>query len=149
MVIFIGVLVGFIYKSFSHKNYDKQECSASITVFYKNAVANINLNYMYSLSDKTGVVAINGNYIENQKAKGRIRRDISYDWKENKDTYHLHSIKVSKFEMIDNISDELLANILPDFYVYPNENVSYTILNQASNAFIFSIGKRPIFYCAH
>lgn len=104
---------------------------------------------MYSLSDKTGVVAINGNYIENQKAKGRIRRDISYDWKENKDTYHLHSIKVSKFEMIDNISDELLANILPDFYVYPNENVSYTILNQASNAFIFSIGKRPIFYCAH
>ncbi|URA05589.1 hypothetical protein [Escherichia fergusonii] len=103
---------------------------------------------MYSLEKQQGVVAVSGNYLQDDKPKGIIRRDVSYDWTENQDVYHLHSTKIDKYEGMETLPDALLASILPDFYVYPNENVSYSILNQGERGFLFTIGKRSLFYCA-
>ncbi|WP_459852848.1 hypothetical protein [Citrobacter sedlakii] len=119
-----------------------------MVVFYNNVRANITLNYMYSLDNKNGIVAVSGTYLEDGKLKGRIRRDVAYDWNENQDSYHLHSTRINKFEIIETLPDELLADILPDFYVYPDKNVSYSILNQGVHGFLFTIGQRPLFYCA-
>lgn len=52
----------------------------SLVVFNKNARANITLNYMYSLKNQNGIVAVSGTYIEDNKLKGRIRRDVAYNW---------------------------------------------------------------------
>lgn len=146
--LFAGVLIGAVYNIFMSKYYDKQECSTSLVVYYQNVRANITLNFMYSLENQNGVVAVSGTYIEDNKLKGRIRRDIAYDWNENQDSYHLHSTKINKFEIIETLPDELLANILPDFYVYPDKDVSYSILNQGTHGFLFTIGQRPLFYCS-
>lgn len=146
--LFVGALISGIYNVFMAKYHDKQECSSSFVVFYKNARANITLNYMYSLENKNGIVSISGTYLEDNKLKGRIRRDVAYDWVENQDSYHLHSKKINKYEIIETLPDELLADILPDFYVYPDKNVSYSILNQGDHGFLFTIGTRPLFYCA-
>jgi len=143
-----GALIGALYNVFMHKYNDKQECTSSFVVFYKNARANITLNFMYSLNNKNGIVAVSGTYLEDNKLKGRIRRDVAYDWNENQDSYHLHSTRINKIEIIETLPDELLANILPDFYVYPDENISYSILNQGAHGFLFTIGQRPLFYCA-
>ncbi|MES0265141.1 hypothetical protein [Citrobacter sedlakii] len=143
-----GMLVGALYNVFMYRYHNKQECSASVVVFYNNVRANITLNYMYSLDNKNGIVAVSGTYIEDGKLKGRIRRDVAYDWNENQDSYHLHSTRINKFEIIETLPDELLADILPDFYVYPDKNVSYSILNQGVHGFLFTIGQRPLFYCA-
>lgn len=146
--LFVGALISGIYNVFMSKYHDKQECSSSFVVFYKNVRANITVNYMYSLDNKNGIVAVSGTYIEDNKLKGRIRRDVAYDWTENQDSYHLHSTKINKYDIIETLPDELLANILPDFYVYPDKNVSYTILNQGVHGFLFTIGTRPLFYCS-
>ncbi|MBN6042983.1 hypothetical protein JYK13_03215 [Citrobacter sp. ku-bf4] len=146
--LFAGVLIGAIYNVFMSKHYDKQECSMSLVVFHKNARANITLNYMYSLKNQNGIVAVSGTYIEDNKLKGRIRRDVAYNWTENQDSYHLHSTRINKFEIIETLPDDLLADILPDFYVYPDKDVSYSILNQGVHGFLFTIGKRPLLYCA-
>lgn len=146
--LFVGALISGIYNVFMSKYHDKQECSSSFVVFYKNVRANITVNYMYSLENKNGIVAVSGTYIEDNKLKGRIRRDVAYDWVENQDSYHLHSTKINKYDIIETLPDELLANILPDFYVYPDKNVSYTILNQGVHGFLFTIGTRPLFYCS-
>lgn len=143
-----GVLIGALYNFLMSKHYDKQECSMSLVVFHKNARANITLNYMYSLKNQNGIVAVSGTYIEDNKLKGRIRRDVAYNWTENQDSYHLHSSRINKFEIIETLPDDLLANILPDFYVYPDKDVSYSILNQGVHGFLFTIGKRPLLYCA-
>lgn len=146
--LFAGALVGAIYNIFMTKHYDKQECSASLVVYYNNVRANITLNFMYSPENKNGVVAVSGTYLEDNKLKGRIRRDVAYDWTENQDSYHLHSTRINKFDIIETLPDALLANILPHFYVYPDEEVSYSILNQGIHGFLFTIGTRPLFYCA-
>ncbi|EHG6158780.1 hypothetical protein [Escherichia fergusonii] len=144
----LGMGAALVYHHLRFEHTYKEECSISMVVYHKNVHANITLNFMYSLEKQQGVVAVSGNYLQDDKPKGIIRRDVSYDWTENQDVYHLHSTKIDKYEGMETLPDALLASILPDFYVYPNENVSYSILNQGERGFLFTIGKRPLFYCA-
>jgi hypothetical protein len=61
---------------------------------------------------------------------------------------HLTSKKVNKFEIMDQVDDDRLAQLIPDFYVFPEKSVSYNILKQGKHAFILSIGNRAIMHCA-
>ena len=83
----------------------------------------------------------------NRESKS-IRRNIEYTWIENYDTAHLTSKKVNKFEIMDQVDDDRLAELIPDFYVFPEKSVSYNILKQGKHAFILSIGNRAIMHCA-
>lgn len=78
------------------------------------------------------------------------RRDVIYNINENKDTYRFHSVKIQKFDNItpEPVTDAKLASALPDFYVYPDRDISYTITNQGEDGFMFVIGKRPLFFCS-
>ncbi|EHC50187.1 Putative exported protein, partial [Salmonella enterica subsp. enterica serovar Inverness str. R8-3668] len=49
----------------------------------------------------------------------------------------------------ETLSDAVIETVLPDFYVYPGKSISYTILTQGHRGFMFTIGKRPIFFCTH
>ncbi|EIU1809372.1 hypothetical protein L4I79_004973, partial [Salmonella enterica] len=80
-----GVLVYASYSYYTTKILDKEECRSSLIVFYNQSRSDIQLNFIYSLEDKKGIVAVSGNYYENDKLKGKIRRDIEYSWRENHD----------------------------------------------------------------
>lgn len=56
----------------------------------------------------------------NRESKS-IRRNIEYTWIENYDTAHLTSKKVNKFEIMDQVDDDRLAQLIPDFYVFPEK----------------------------
>ncbi|EDH3560280.1 hypothetical protein GCR30_14635 [Salmonella enterica] len=53
------------------------------------------------------------------------------------------------FTRDETLSDAVIETVLPDFYVYPGKSISYTILTQGHRGFMFTIGKRPIFFCTH
>ncbi|WP_434584722.1 hypothetical protein ACMYSP_24785 [Klebsiella sp. R390] len=135
---------------FLNKSKKNDGCSTTIIIYQDNSRFNLNLNFMYSLSTMTGVVAISGIYLENDTVKGKIRRDVIYNINENKDTYRFHSVKIQKFDNItpEPVTDAKLASALPDFYVYPDKDISYTITNQGEDGFMFVIGKRPLFFCS-
>ena len=81
-------------------------------------------------------------------SKALSRNCFIYTWIENYDTAHLTSKKVNKFEIMDQVDDDRLAQLIPDFYVFPEKSVSYNILKQGKHAFILSIGNRAIMHCA-
>ncbi|HGB5387964.1 TPA: hypothetical protein ACIVP0_004468, partial [Salmonella enterica subsp. diarizonae serovar 61:l,v:z35] len=62
--------------------------------------------------------------------------------------YQLISTKVNKYRILETLPSDTMAKILPDFYVFPDKSVNYSIQNQGAGGFIFSTGGRPLFYCA-
>lgn len=91
---------------------------------------------------------MSGTWQQGNRESKSIRRNIEYTWIENYDTAHLISKKVNKFEIMDQVDDDRLAQLIPDFYVFPEKSVSYNILKQGKHAFILSIGNRAIMHCA-
>lgn len=149
LLFVLGGMSGYYYHQRAERLLDPEKCTASIVVYYKDVRANMTLDFMYTLEKRTGVVAVSGTYYQNDKPLGVIRQDVAYTWTENKDNLRFHSNRVAKVTNDAAISDDLLNNVLPDFYVYPNKTISYTILTQGHRGFIFTVGKRPIFFCAH
>lgn len=143
-----GIAATYLYLKLSSAREHTDECSASVVIFHKDTRANITFDFMYNQKKQTGVVSISGNYVQNNQPKGTIRRDVSYAWTENKDAYNFISTRVNKFENIETVPDDLIASVLPDFFVYPDKRINYLIQNQGDNGFLFLVGKRPIFYCA-
>ncbi|HAE2266890.1 TPA_asm: hypothetical protein GND82_001739 [Salmonella enterica subsp. salamae serovar 60:g,m,t:z6] len=143
-----GALVCTIYNYYTTKLLNKEECSTSLVVFYNNTRSEIKLNFIYSLENKKGIVAVSGNYYEQDKLQGKIRRDVEYRWSENHDTYQLVSTKINHYSILENLSLEKMAKILPGFYLFPERKVNYSIQNQGTSGFVFSAGERPLFYCA-
>jgi hypothetical protein len=142
-----GALTSWLYHFRLAEKHDTQACSASVVVFYENVRANLTLDFMYTLEKKTGVVAVNGTLYKDDKLSGAIRRDVSYVWTENKDSFHFTSVSIHKIND-ESLSDEIIADVLPDFYIYPNKKLNYTILKQGPKGFLFSVGKRPVFFCS-
>lgn len=149
VLILVGACIGRLLHLYSDKKNDPEKCTAPVVVFYQNTHANLTLDFMYSLENNTGVVSVNGTYYVNNKTAGVIRRDVSYKWSENKDSTHFVSTSINKFTHDETLMDADIASILPDFYVYPEKEINYTILTQGHHGFIFTIGKRPIFLCSH
>ncbi|END3796154.1 hypothetical protein OM226_08465 [Escherichia albertii] len=125
-----------------------EECTADWIIFNGQEQANLTLDFMYSENNKTGTVALSGTLLQKNKQTTTIRRDINYIWNENYDTTHFHSKNIDKLAIIDNTEDQQLSEILPDFYVYPDKNLSYNILTQGKHGFMFTVGNRAILYCS-
>jgi len=148
MGLFItGALISWGYHLYEEKKRDTQVCAATTIIYHNNVRASMTLDFMYTLQGQTGVLAVNGSYFIDDKLAGSIRRDVYYKWTENKDTFRFQSEKVNKIISDDSISDEDLAEVLPDFYVYPGKNITYSIVPQGANSFMFTVGKRPVFLC--
>ncbi|AVL79297.1 hypothetical protein M0J30_004511 [Klebsiella oxytoca] len=144
-----GALAGGGYNFVNDKIHHKEECTASLVVFKDNTQTNLTLNFMYSLAEGKGTVAVSGSYLDGGKLQGHIRRDVIYDMVKNHETHHFHSREINRYGNIDSVSDEFLATILPDFYVYPDEKISYIISKQNEHSFLIKIGSRPLLYCAN
>ncbi|MGK3223457.1 hypothetical protein ACCW94_00010 [Enterobacter soli] len=148
MLLFVaGALVSGFYHLRQDEYRDTEMCSASVVVFSNNIRANVTLDFMYVLDKNTGVVAVNGSYYKDDKVIGSIRRDVSYTWTENKDVIYFHSVKVNKVINDDSVSDADVSEILPDFFVYPDKSIAYSLIPQGMNSFMFTVGKRPVFIC--
>lgn len=125
-----------------------ETCTANWVIFNDKGRANLTIDFMYNKKNKTGTVALSGTWQQGNRESKSIRRNIEYTWIENYDTAHLTSKKVNKFEIMDQVDDDRLAEFIPDFYVFPEKSVSYNILKQGKHAFILSIGNRAIMHCA-
>lgn len=148
LFLMIGAAVGYIYYLFADSANYTETCSASVIVYHKNVQANFTLDFMYNKEAKRGVVSVSGGYMEDSKPTETIRRDVSYQWTENRHAYHFTSTAVNKVDSIETATDEIIATVLPDFYVYPDKQINYSIRSQGKNSFLFVIGKRPLFLCA-
>lgn len=147
LVLFaVGALTSWLY----HYHLEKQNteaCSVSVVVYHEDARANLTLDFMYTMQKQTGVIALSGTYFKNEKAIASIRRDVSYIWTENKDSFQFTSVKIHEVNE-DSLPDNVLGDVLPDFFIYPNHKLNYTILKQGPRGFLFTVGKRPIFFCS-
>lgn len=149
LVLFVaGVLTSWFYHFRAKEIRDTEVCSTTVVTYHNNIRANLTLDFMYTLKKRTGIIAVNGTYSKNDKVIGAIRRDVSYVWTENKDSFQFSSVKVNKVITDESVSDEEISEVLPVFYVYPGKSITYTILPQGSHGFMFAIGKRPIFFCS-
>lgn len=144
----IGAVISFFFKVYKEKEQNNQICSSQVILYYNDIRANLNLDFMYTLKNKTGVITVSGTYFKDEKFLGSIRQDVSYVWTENKDNFNLVSTKINKIITSHPITDKELSYILPDFYVYPGKQITYTIVNQSSKGYMFTIGKRPVFFCS-
>ncbi|MGY5957569.1 FidL-like membrane protein [Kosakonia sp. BK9b] len=142
-----GACLPYFYDRMKLQLLHSDACSATIVVFHGDARADLTLDFMYTPHEKKGVVSVSGTYAQGVHQQGNIRRDISYSWTDNKDIYHLKSSVIHKFANVESLPDEIIAQMLPDFYVYPQKQITYSIHNLGNDGFVFSIGKRPIFYC--
>lgn len=125
-----------------------EACSASIVVYHEDIRANLTMDFMYTMKKQTGVIALSGAYYKNDKLAGVIRRDVSYVWTENKDSFHFTSVNIHDINGQQTAPNEIMNEILPDFFLYPKKNLNYSITQQGPRGFMFSVGKRPIFYCS-
>ncbi|WP_264470281.1 hypothetical protein, partial [Escherichia coli] len=106
----------------------KELQSANWVIFNDKGRANLTIDFMYNQKNKTGTVALSGTWQQGNRESKSIRRNIEYTWIENYDTAHLTSKKVNKFEIMDQVDDDRLAELILDFYVFPEKSVSYNIL---------------------
>lgn len=143
-----GALISWLYHLRLEKRENTEACSASIVVYHEDARAHITLDFMYSMKTQTGIVAVSGTYYENDKVTGVIRRDVSYVWTENKDSFHFTSLNILHVNDDESLPNDVISDVLPDFFVYPNKKLNYSITKQGPKGFMFSVGKRPIFFCA-
>ena len=134
-VFISGFILFIVYSYTAEKMIYNETCTANWVIF------------MYNQKNKTGTVALSGTWQQGNGESKSIRRNIEYTWIENYDTAHLTSKKVNKFEIMDQVDDDRLAEFIPDFYVFPEKSVSYNILKQGKHAFILSIGNRAIMHC--
>lgn len=152
LLIVLCFISGFIL--FIAYHYSKEQIAynekrtANWVIFNDQGQANLTLDFMYNKNQKTGTVALSGTWKQNTKVYKAIRRDIEYTWSENYNTLHLISNKINKFDIIDQVEDDKLALLLPDFYVFSGKLISYNIQKQRNHGFLFNISNRAIMYCA-
>ena len=148
LVLFaVGALTSWLYHYHLEIKQNTEACSVSVVVYHEDARANLTLDFMYTMQKQTGVIALSGTYFKNDKAIASIRRDVSYIWTENKDSFQFTSVKIHEVNE-DSLPDNVLGDVLPDFFIYPNHKLIYTILKQGPRGFLFTVGKRPIFFCS-
>ncbi|WLI78994.1 hypothetical protein Q5705_08655 [Kosakonia sp. H02] len=151
MLIFLiaGFSAGYLHFLISTKLRTTETCTASVVVFHKGIQANFTFDFMYNKQKKNGVVSVSGRLHQTNRFEGTIRRDISYTWAENRNTYKFLSASISKIDNAETLPDDVIATVLPAFYVYANKEVNYSIKAQGNSGFLFTVGKRPLFICAH
>ncbi|HBE5770622.1 TPA: hypothetical protein KMB72_000424 [Escherichia coli] len=148
LVFISGFILFTVYSYTAEKMIYNETCTANWVIFNDQGRANLTIDFMYNKKNKTGTVALSGTWQQGNRESKSIRRNIEYTWIENYDTAHLTSKKVNKFEIMDQVDDDRLAQLIPDFYVFPEKSVSYNILKQGKHAFLLSIGNRAIMHCA-
>ncbi|EFA4954125.1 hypothetical protein RCU46_04930, partial [Escherichia marmotae] len=137
VLCFISGFILFIAYHYSKEQISYNEkCTANWVIFNDQGQANLTLDFMYNKNQKTGTVALSGTWKQNTKVYKAIRRDIEYTWSENYNTLHLISNKINKFDIIDQVEDDKLALLLPDFYVFSGKRISYNIQKQRNHGFL-------------
>ncbi|MDV5356009.1 hypothetical protein HF650_08830 [Kosakonia sp. SMBL-WEM22] len=143
-----GLAFGYLYLKAIAKLRAAETCSAMVVVFNKDAQANLTLDFMYNRRTLSGIVSVSGRYRHPNHPEGTIRRDVAYTWVENKNTFQLLSTNINKVDNVESLPDDVIATIMPAFYVYPNRQINYAIKRQGGSSFLFSVGKRPLFVCS-
>ena len=145
--LFAGFGFGYLYLMVTTHSRTAETCTAVVVVFNKDAQANLTLDFMYNRRTHSGIVSVSGRYRHPNYMEDTIRRDVAYTWVENKNTFHLLSTNINKVDNVESLPEDVIATVLPAFYVYPNRRVNYAIQPQGSSSFLFSVGKRPLFVC--
>lgn len=124
-------------------NDHKNGCTADTYIIEKGHSYDMLLDVNLSHGENTGVISVEGSY-----RNKLIRRDVYFSYMRDDDDYILKSTEVEIIEPINTITNSELKNILPDFFIFPEKKLRYTIRKQANNGYLFFVGSRPVLYCS-
>jgi len=146
----VGVLIAqYMYRS----QLKEQEtsgtvvCSAKMTYLFENMKADVLLEFMSHLAGNSGVINLSGNFYQDNKITGTLRRKIPFTWEGTLNYVQLRSGEIKKSIIDDSTPDDLLEKVLPNFYVYSNKRIDYTISREGADAWLFLVGRSPKFIC--
>jgi hypothetical protein len=124
-------------------------CTARTTYLFQNMKADVLLEFMAHPAQQTGtgIVSVSGNFYQDKKISGTLRRKIPFTWSGTLDYVQLRSGTVMKSKIDDTVPDDLLEQVLPDFYVFSNKSIDYTISREGKTGWLFIIGQSPKFLC--
>ncbi len=119
LVFISGFILFTVYSYTAEKMIYNETCTANWVIFNDQGRANLSSTLCITKKNKTGTVALSGTWQQGNRESKSIRRNIEYTWVENyKHTAHLTSKKVNKFEIINQVDDDRLAELIPDFYAF-------------------------------
>ncbi|EDV83407.1 transglycosylase SLT domain-containing protein [Escherichia coli] len=145
LVFISGFILFTVYSYTAEKMIYNETCTANWVIFNDQGRANLTIDFMFNKKNKTGTVALSGTWQQGNRESKSIRRNIEYTWIENYDTAHLTSKKVNKFEIMDQVDDDRLVQLIPDFYVFPEKSVSYNILKLDNPCLNIKIGTEILY----
>ncbi|EDN7225501.1 hypothetical protein NJ17_004354 [Salmonella enterica subsp. enterica] len=148
VILLLSFIMFFIYNIFSIEQTQVfKSCIVNANLYYPEAMLELTIDITANNASHTGVIRMSGIYKSN-KLKRSIRRDIYFSLIKYDDNYLYSSYLIDKFKAIDNMDDELLSNMLPIFFIYEKNSISYTVKRQKNNGYMFLNSGRPIFFCA-
>lgn len=149
LVVFVAGLSAFNYwSSLPPGTPPLIKCTAPVTLFSRSTITHLNLDIMIDQEKHTGIITLSGSINEEAIQTGKLRREILFSFTRDHDTYRMTSTKIVKFSNIDTLSNDYLATLLPDFYLYPDRFISYAFVRQGDKGYMISIAKQPILFCA-
>jgi len=141
----ITILVIFTFVFYSQNFvYKKIYCTADLIVHKNDEMIKVNLTY--NLSDNLGNIDMVGELYHDDKIIGTISRNIISQYIVNDFNYRFTSESVNTTAM-DTLSDDILKEYMPAFFIKPNQKMSLNIKSIKSGGWIISTNSVPLLMC--
>lgn len=152
-VIFILVFMLSIFFVFKKIQFDRhsekpEECAAHIISVRKDSKVDLVINFIVDLKNQVGDATIGGVVYKKNKPFGIIDRKVNFRFSENSSHVKFTSLNIQKDIKNETLSDDIQLTILPDFYVLPGKSITYSIIPQREQGYLFLVNQLPYFFCA-
>lgn len=144
-ISFLLVALAIAYSIWHYVNNIKGKeftCIASFVQHFNNDTLSLSLNY--KISRNSGTLSMYG-YSENEPDK-KFNRKLIFDIVRKEGIYYFHSIKNIEFPD-DNVDNEWLRQYEPDFFVYPDKDISLQVQELSNGNYLFVFSTLPTYVC--
>lgn len=124
--------------------HKKIYCTADLVGHQNDKIIKINLTY--NLSDNIGNISMVGELRHDNNVMGIISRNIISQYTVNDFNYRFTSESINTTSM-DTLSDDVLKEYLPLFFIEPNQKLSLNIKSIKSGGWIISTNSVPFLMC--
>lgn len=122
-------------------------CSAYLIIKHNDTHFNLLIDFLLINNNGTGVVTVSGTYFKNEHKTGVIRRSINFEWVLHDHVYSLSAVDIRKSERDESLSDSVLKELLPLFFIRKGGKIDFTVNRDGDGGYIFANGIRPLFFC--
>jgi hypothetical protein len=144
IVLFCVMSTGVIYYKFHGENRHFS-CLAQYHVYNDGIRANMLMRFHFD--DASGLVMLNGEFINEKGYHKVLSRKVLFDFEVNKEKYMLNSKAIIP-AAFDETDDRALSRLLDGFYTQANQLALYEIYHNGNGDYIFMNGNLPVLICA-